>query len=109
MESETVKLKDASREGYRFLGWYRDEKLKDSCDHIPEGTTENITLYAKWGKDRLEPNDTWKNAVKIRIPSKTESYISSEKDVDYFKFTVSKTDRIDIRLTQPVIRMYIMI
>lgn len=101
LESETVKLKDASREGYRFLGWYRDEKLKDSCDQIPEGTTENITLYAKWGKDRLEPNDTWKNAVKIRIPSKTESYISSEKDVDYFKFTVSKTDRIDIRLTQP--------
>lgn len=98
---ETIYLKDASREGYRFQGWYQDENFQVSCDRIPSGTTEDLVLYAKWAKDRLEPNDTWKTAVKIRIPSKTESYISSEEDVDYFKFTLDEQDRIDIRLTQP--------
>ena len=99
--ADPVYLKDPTREGYRFLGWYLDEKFQTSCEEIESGTNRDITLYAKWEKDRLEPNDTWKTAVKIRVPSKTESYISSGKDADYFKFTLGEGDRIDIRLTQP--------
>lgn len=100
-ESDTVTLKNPTKAGYRFMGWYRDEGFKDACEKITAGTTENITLYAKWEKDRLEPNDSWKTAVKIRVPSKTESYIASEEDIDYYQFTLTDSDRIDIRLTQP--------
>lgn len=32
-----------------FLGWYLDSDLKTPLTKIVKGTTENITLYAKWG------------------------------------------------------------
>lgn len=100
-DQDTIYLKDPTKAGYQFLGWYLDENFKEECSVIPSGTQENITLYAKWKKDNLEPNDSWETAVKLRVPSKTESYISWAEDVDYYQFTLSKEERISIRLTQP--------
>lgn len=78
-----------------------DKKFKSPCDEIASGTKEDITVYAKWRKDNLEPNDSWKTAVKLRVPSKTESYISDSEDVDYYRFTLREEEKISIRLTQP--------
>ncbi|MGI6006047.1 MAG: lectin like domain-containing protein [Ruminococcus sp.] len=100
-DQETIRLKDPARAGYRFLGWYLDEDFREECTEIVSGTTEDITLYAKWKKDGLEPNDSWNTAVNLRVPSKTESYISGAEDVDYYRFTLRGEDRISIRLTQP--------
>ena len=100
-DQDTIYLKDPTKAGYQFQGWYLDENFKEECSVIPSGTQENITLYAKWKKDNLEPNDSWETAVKLRVPSKTESYISWAEDVDYYQFTLSKEERISIRLTQP--------
>ncbi|MGI6010016.1 MAG: lectin like domain-containing protein [Ruminococcus sp.] len=98
---ETIRLKDPARSGYRFMGWYLDEEFREECTEIASGTMEDITLYAKWKKDGLEPNDSWDTAVNLRVPSKTESYISGAEDVDYYRFSLSGEDRISIRLTQP--------
>ena len=97
----TIRLKDPTRAGYLFEGWFRDADFQEPYDEIPAGTKEDVTVYAKWKKDGLEPNDTWEEAVKLRVPSKTESYLSTVEDVDYYQFTLSKEDRISIRLTQP--------
>ena len=90
---DTIVLKEPSRKGYQFQGWYLDKNFKDPCDEIVSGTKEDITVYAKWGKDNLEPNDSWKTAVKLRVPSKTESYISDSEDVDYYRFTLSEEEK----------------
>ena len=44
----SVEFKDATREGYIFVGWYSDEELTEEMNSIGRGTTGSITVYAKW-------------------------------------------------------------
>ena len=49
VESETITLKDPAKPGYTFAGWYMAEDFTgNAVIEIPQGTTGNITLYAKW-------------------------------------------------------------
>ena len=49
VETETITLKDPAKAGYTFAGWYRTEGFTgDAVIKIVQGTTGNITLYAKW-------------------------------------------------------------
>ena len=48
METETITLKDPVKPGYTFGGWYKDGEFTTQVTEIPQGTTGNITLYAKW-------------------------------------------------------------
>ncbi|WP_302583152.1 Ig-like domain-containing protein, partial [Anaerostipes caccae] len=45
-----VPLKNPSRKGYRFKGWYTSKKYKKRIKTIPKGKRANYTLYAKWKK-----------------------------------------------------------
>ena len=45
IESGLITLKDPTREGYTFAGWYNGEQLVTTID---SNTLENITLTAKW-------------------------------------------------------------
>ena len=44
----TIYLENPSKEGYTFLGWYKDKKLKKKLNNIKEGSTGDKTFYAKW-------------------------------------------------------------
>ena len=48
VETETITLKDPAKAGYTFAGWYKDRKFTTKVTEIIQGTTGNITLYAKW-------------------------------------------------------------
>ncbi len=48
--TKTVKLKNPTRKGYTFKGWYSDKKCTKKVTQIKKGSTGNITLYAKWKK-----------------------------------------------------------
>ena len=48
VETETITLKDPVKTGYTFEGWYKDVEFTDKIAEITQGSTENITLYAKW-------------------------------------------------------------
>ena len=48
--NEKVTLKNATRKGYTFAGWYADKKFKKKVTAIAKGTKKNVTLYAKWTK-----------------------------------------------------------
>lgn len=43
-----VKLKNATKKGYRFVGWYSDKKFKKKVTNISKSNAKSITLYAKW-------------------------------------------------------------
>ena len=49
VETETITLKDPAKAGYTFEGWYRTEDFTgNAVTEIVQGSTGDITLYAKW-------------------------------------------------------------
>ena len=48
VETETITLKDPVKPGYTFGGWYKDAEFTTQVTEIIQGSTGNITLYAKW-------------------------------------------------------------
>ncbi len=49
IESETIALADAAKEGYKFDGWYANAEFTgDAVTEILSGTTGNIELWAKY-------------------------------------------------------------
>lgn len=48
--SGNIVLKDGSRSGYVFMGWYLDSAFTKKIDTITAGNKGDITIYAKWQK-----------------------------------------------------------
>lgn len=48
VESFTISLKNAKRDGYTFAGWFYDKDLTNAASQITAGSTGDVTLYAKW-------------------------------------------------------------
>ncbi len=48
VETETITLNAAAKNGYSFGGWYREDSFATKATEIAKGSTGNITLYAKW-------------------------------------------------------------
>lgn len=46
-----ITLKNPTREGYTFLGWYKESNFVNRVTKIEKGTTGNKTFYAKWKFD----------------------------------------------------------
>lgn len=54
---EGLSLDIPSRAGYVFLGWYTEETFTNKVEAISQGTTGDITLYAKWQK--IDNSASW--------------------------------------------------
>ena len=52
--NKLVKPADPTREGYTFAGWYTDEACTEAYD-FDAAVTADITLYAKWTKNAVNP------------------------------------------------------
>jgi len=50
IKTNTITLKNPTRSGYSFKGWYSDSKFTKRVTKITKGSTGNLILYAKWGK-----------------------------------------------------------
>lgn len=50
--SENIVLKNPTRTGYTFGGWYSDKAYKNKVTQIVQGSTGNLTLYAKWAVNK---------------------------------------------------------
>ena len=51
IETRTITLSSPTKTGYTFGGWYTDEAFTNAKTQIAEGSTGDITLYAKWTAD----------------------------------------------------------
>jgi len=65
--TNTITLKDASKTGYAFYGWYTEPEFVNRVTKIEKGTRKDITLYAKFVKE-----------LELTIPEKT-TYVVGEK------------------------------
>ncbi len=71
--NEKVTLKNATRKGYTFAGWYADKDFKKKVTAIAKGTKKNITLYAKWTKVKVgkatlsKAANSSKQSIKVTI------------------------------------------
>ena len=48
IESETIILTNASKDGYEFVGWYSDNSYNNKVETINEGSYGDINLFAKY-------------------------------------------------------------
>ena len=63
VETETITLKDPVKTGYTFDGWYKTEDFTgDAVIKIAQGSTGDITLYAKWIKVIVPETLLWVKA-----------------------------------------------
>lgn len=81
--SKTITLKDPTRKGYIFKGWYSDSKFKKKVTKITAGSTGSQKLYAKWTKvtapkktkiSKLQNKSGKKLAVTIKKVSGVKGY-----------------------------------
>ena len=48
IESDTINLRNPSRRGYDFMGWFSDSAFSNMVTSISKGSTGSKTFYAKW-------------------------------------------------------------
>ena len=84
--TSTVKLKDPTRKGYKFKGWYNGKK---KVTEIKKGSTGNITLTAKW------------TAITYKITYKLNKGKNNSKNPKSYKVTTST-----IKLKDPTRKGY---
>ncbi|MBR2870222.1 MAG: InlB B-repeat-containing protein [Clostridia bacterium] len=53
---EKYDLDTPEKEGFNFVGWYKDEQLTQSISAYNFSSTKNMTLYAKWEVKPEEPD-----------------------------------------------------
>lgn len=59
VEDSDIKLKDALKDGYEFLGWYSDRSFTNKVTEVNTKDVKDITLYAKF--------EVIKDSVSIKI------------------------------------------
>lgn len=60
--ADEVAFKAPARAGYTFEGWYADSSFTKAFPEIPEMTTGDLTLYAKW---KVNPPSVYKIIYKL--------------------------------------------
>lgn len=108
--NEKVALKNPSRKGYAFKGWYTDKNFKNKITTIKKGTKKNYTLYAKWEKIKVSKtqiisaknNKSKQIALKYKKVSGAKGYEISYSTDKKFKKSVTKktTSRTSCNLTK---------
>lgn len=52
-KTSDVTLKNPTRKGYTFAGWYTDSNYKTKVTTVKASTKKDVTLYAKWTKVKV--------------------------------------------------------
>ncbi|WP_035375950.1 InlB B-repeat-containing protein, partial [Haploplasma axanthum] len=77
-DEKLVKPENPVREGFAFVGWFRDELLQTEWIFIDDEINSNITLYAKWEEKNEEINTYDLDFINVNYPT---SYSSGKYSV----------------------------
>ena len=83
VESETITLQKATKNGYTFTGWFDAETGGNKIESIAQGSTGAKTLYAQWWTFSLQVTGT---------PSKTLYYVGDSLDSTGLTVTATYSD-----------------
>lgn len=76
------------KDGFTFLGWYKEEALQNEFDFDNDTISSNTTLYAKWHNDALDGIQTELNNINSWFSMGYAYDVNvSEADPDYVKVT----------------------
>ena len=70
--TQTIALRDPLKEGYTFEGWYKDPEFSVQVNQIAEGSTGDITFYARWKKGAPNPDYTFTTVDDETVSSKAD-------------------------------------
>ena len=71
VETGTITLKNPTKDKYDFKGWYRTEDFTgEALTEITQGSTGNITLYAKWELENIVPDSQNVEGVECTLNGK---------------------------------------
>ena len=56
VDGKATRPTSPTKEGYTFIGWYKDTEFKNVFDFVNTTITEDITLYAQWKVASTDPN-----------------------------------------------------
>ena len=71
--NDKIALKNATKKGYTFAGWYTESAFKNKLTEIPANATVNYTLHAKWTENRY----------KVTFDANGGSVSTGSKEVSY--------------------------
>lgn len=85
--SKTMVLKNASKSGYTFQGWFTDSNYENQITEITQGSTGNLELFAKWKLEEytitykgIEQEDEELNPAVFDVETETIRLKSPSKD-----------------------------
>lgn len=98
---DKITLKNPTRSGYHFAGWYRDSKYKKKISVIEKGSKGTVTLYAKWVA-QVNPSAKAATLTSVRgIKAKTlaatvtiPKYVKSCDEYYYLVYVDSNTGKV---------------
>lgn len=89
VDSLTIELKEATKEGFRFVGWYNSPNGEGSkVTKINTGTTENISIYPYFEQEYnityvVDESDVSKNILDTYTKNDRELLIPSKDGYDF--------------------------
>lgn len=97
----TVVLKNPTRSGYHFAGWYTDSKFKNKISKIESGRKGALVLYAKWVKQvSASAKAATLNFVRgakaqtIKASATVPNYVKSIDDYYYLVYVDSNSGKV---------------
>ena len=101
VNTETITLNNASKNGYSFVGWYTDEEFNERITTINKGSTGNKVLYALFndvnsyfiyaGHKIIGLTDLGKTQTDIVIPSEIDGFTITTLADSCFNSSTFKT------------------
>ena len=79
IESTTIVLSNASKTGYKFIGWYSDAEFTTKVEEIAARSKGNKTLYAKY--EAIPYTITYETNGGTNTPSNPTSYDITSADI----------------------------
>lgn len=103
VEGKECKLEEPTRDGYIFIGWYKDKScLGSKIVSIEIGENTDVAFYAKWKKS---PDKTI-SKIEVNKPKSRISYSVGCKSVDlciYLSVTKTNNSEINVKVTPDMV------
>lgn len=81
--NQKITLKNPTKKGHAFKGWYTDKKFKNKITKITTKNKKNLTLYARW--EKIDVKDTEIKSLKNLKGKKLKLVFKEVKKADGYQ------------------------